>query len=122
MRSEIAATQSGGALGWLLQRFTGALLAVLLLTHFFVTHFSAGGDRSFQQVSARLHQPLWQAAERLFLAAALWHGGYGLWLMIQDYVSNSLARLILLMALWTVGAVAFVLGWLTIIALGGPAR
>jgi len=116
MRYRTASMRSGGALGWLLQRFTGLLLVVLLLAHFSVMHLS-GGELCFRTVGARLADPLYQTLERVFLAAALWHGGYGLWLIVVDYFKQAWARMLVLLAFWTIGLVAFVLGWLSIISI-----
>jgi len=118
MRYRSETIRSGGALGWLVQRFTGGLLVVLVLTHFFIEHFGAGGDLSYETVARRLSSPLWTTLERILLATALWHGGYGFWLVVQDYVKSFTLRMVLLLVLWTVGLGAFVLGWLALISLG----
>ncbi len=116
MRYRTATIRSGGAAMWLLQRFTGLLLVVLLLMHFFLMHFVAGGGVSFETVARRLANPLYQALERLFLAAAVWHAGYGLWLIVVDYLKQAWARMLVLLVFWSVGLGAFVLGWLTVIS------
>lgn len=109
--------RSGGAGGWLFQRISGVVLAVVLVVHFFVQHFSAGAAKgiNYASVAARLSQPWYKAFAMLFLAFALWHGMYGLWLVIEDYVHTSWKRMLLYGLLWTAGIVALGLGAITVI-------
>lgn len=77
------------ALLWYLQRVTGALLAVLLILHFWVEHFVSEnlrrGDLTYSAIRARIVNPLWQAVDIAFLLIALVHGLAGARNILLDY-------------------------------------
>ena len=79
----------GNAIGWYLQRITGALLIVLLAAHFWVEHFMSAelrrGDLSYEAILARIANPVWQFIDIAFLLVALYHGLNGLRNIILDY-------------------------------------
>jgi succinate dehydrogenase cytochrome b556 subunit len=80
---------SRNAIGWYLQRITGALLVVLLAAHFWVEHFMSAelrrGDLSYEVILARISNPAWQFVDIAFLLVALYHGLNGLRNIILDY-------------------------------------
>ena len=107
---------SGGATGWLLQRLSGLGLALLLLIHFFLQHFAGHTTEvTYQTVAARLHQPWYKVMGLLLLLLAVWHGMYGLWQVVQDYVHTLWQRVLLYALLWILGTGAFIFGALTVI-------
>lgn len=72
-------------LEYLVLRLTGALLAVLVLGHFVVTHFVtdvAHDNSAF--VARRLGSALWIAWDATMLAAAVAHGAAGVRLAFAD--------------------------------------
>lgn len=102
-------------ISWLTLRLTGVLLSVLVLGHFAVTHILtnvANTDAAF--ISHRWASPFWITWDSLMLAAALLHGGTGLWVVIDDYAAPGVRRISLHGVLVLSGALVFVLGTVTI--------
>ena len=106
---------SGGAVHWFLQRVSGAVLLVLLIIHFWVTHYFPGGVLSYQNVATRLSQPGWKLLYLVFLVLCIYHGLNGLWIILQDYVRKDGLRLFVFGALIIVSLFLLSLGMLTII-------
>jgi succinate dehydrogenase hydrophobic anchor subunit len=78
---------------FVLMRATAAVLAVLVLGHFAVTHLVtdvADTDSSF--VLRRWSSALWLAWDWTMLATALAHAGCGLWLVIDEQARSATAR------------------------------
>lgn len=74
------------AWGWLLQRVTAALVAILLVTHLWLLHYVYLGEKiSFQRVAERLTSPPILAIELVLLGAAIYHALYGLRSILIDY-------------------------------------
>ena len=77
------------AIAWWIQRITGAALVVLLAAHFWVEHFMTAelrrGGVSYENVHARIANPVWQFIDVSFLLVALWHGLNGLRGIVLDY-------------------------------------
>ena len=80
---------SRNALGWYMQRITGAALVPLLIAHFWVEHFETAtllrGDLSYAAILSRIANPWWQAIDIGFLLIALYHGLNGLYGIVLDY-------------------------------------
>ncbi len=80
---------SRNAVGWYLQRITGAALVPLLVAHFWVEHYMTAtlrhGDLSYQVILTRISNPWWQAIDISFLLIALYHGLNGLFGMVIDF-------------------------------------
>lgn len=73
-------------LGWRLQRITGAFLLVLVPAHMFFMHlnFSVGHDSSV--VIQRLQSFFIRGVDLVLLGAVLFHGGYGVFSVLGDYL------------------------------------
>ncbi len=100
---------------WYMQRITGILLAVWLLIHFLVIHFSSvkasGTQVTFKWVHSRLQSGWWQAFYWLFVVLAVYHGLYGLYNIFADYNLKPSTKKGLVWTLWIIGIVAIVFGW-----------
>jgi len=99
---------SRSPLFWLLQRITGAFLAVFLFTHVKVLHwdfnFVTDGLIDFTFVIDRLSGSIaWLIFYFLFILSALFHGLSGLWAIIMDFRPSPGAQKIWLAALWVIG-------------------
>lgn len=106
----------GRVLAWVLVRVTGLLLTVLVLGHFAITHILTDvADTNAAFVGRRWGSALWLVWDWLMLAAALSHGGIGIWIAIEDYAGNLTLRRLLHRLLVAVTAVLFVLGTATIV-------
>jgi succinate dehydrogenase hydrophobic anchor subunit len=78
------------SIAWLTIRLTALALAVLVLTHFAVTHLLtdvAETDSLF--VAERWESGVVATADWLMLVAAVLHGGAGVWTVVDDYVRPS---------------------------------
>ncbi len=106
---------SGGAVHWFLQRVSGAVLFVLLVIHFWITHYFPGGELSYQNVALRLSQPGWKLVYLVFLVLCIYHGLNGLWIILQDYMRNDSLRLLIFGAIMIAGLFLLSIGMLTII-------
>lgn len=99
---------SRSPLFWLLQRITGAFLAVFLFTHVKVLHwdfdFTTQGLIDFTFVIDRLSGSIgWGIFYFLFILSALFHGLSGLWAVILDFRPSVGMQRTWLAILWVVG-------------------
>jgi succinate dehydrogenase / fumarate reductase membrane anchor subunit len=111
--------RSGGATLWLFQRVSGVYLAVVLFAHVWLLHYLLREDLTFAAVADRLATPLWKTIDISFLVVALFHGLYGLWIVLEDYIHWGWARIFLYSAISIVAIIALVLGVLTILPFQG---
>jgi succinate dehydrogenase / fumarate reductase membrane anchor subunit len=100
---------SGRAINWYLQRITGAALLVLLIMHFWVTHFTAEvltDGLTFEGIQRRFFQNPWFVAVDIsFLFIALYHGLNGIRNICLDYTWGTRFRRPITIALITLGIV-----------------
>lgn len=99
---------SRSPLFWLLQRVSGAFLAVFLFTHVKVLHwdfdFSTQGFIDFTYVIDRLSGSVgWSVFYFLFILSALFHGLNGLWAVILDFRPSNGMQKAWLTILWIIG-------------------
>ena len=95
---------------WLLQRITGLLLAVCLITHTVVIHFSGHSPVDMTVVHDRLKDNFWLVFYAVFLGATLFHGLNGFYEVIDDYKPGHRLQALLAVVLWGVGLVALAWG------------
>ncbi len=105
-----------GAGRWFFQRISGIALLVFLLSHFWVTHYSPGGDVNYQKVALRLAQTHWKFFYLTFLVLGLSHGLNGLWTFSEDYIKGEWLRMTLFGVVLIAGLSLLVLGTLIILA------
>ncbi len=89
--SNRANVRSGGAMMWLFQRVTGVYLAVVLFAHVWLLHYLLDDEIGFAAVADRVATPLWKTIDISFLVVALFHGLYGLWIVLDDYIQLGVA-------------------------------
>ena len=101
---------------WLLQRVSAIVLAVGLLVHFLVLHYTKMfGGRSLS-ASASTHgrfsgsATFWLVFDSILLAACLYHALNGTYNVVMDYNPRPGTRKVLVWFLWAVGLATFVLG------------
>jgi succinate dehydrogenase / fumarate reductase membrane anchor subunit len=100
------------AVAYLVLRVTGALLAVLVLGHFALTHVVDDvADTGSAFIGRRWASAFWLLWDWLMLGAAFAHAGAGVWVVIDDYTPDAArrrARRRLLVAgcalLWAIGS------------------
>jgi len=105
-----------GSLTWLLQRLSGVILFVMLVVHFTLMHYMGFEKRLYADVLRRLSNPLWKTFDLVFLSLALYHGWYGVWAVVQDYLTRDVWRIVCLIVIVTVGLSLFSLGLVTIVS------
>ena len=95
------------ALFWLIQRISGAFLAVFLFTHVKVLHWDfdfTQGLIDFSFVIDRLQGNIgWLVFYFLFILSAMFHGLNGLWAVILDFRPSRGIQLAWLTVIWAAG-------------------
>ena len=107
--------RSGGALPWLLQRISGVYLAIILFVHVLNLHVLLDGEVSFDAIAARVATPMWKTINISFLIVALFHGLYGLWIVLDDYIHKGWLRVLIYSVIATIALVFAIFGTLTMI-------
>ena len=107
--------RSGGALLWFFQRVTGVYLAAVLFLHVIIVHVALKEELSFAAIADRVATPLWKTIDISFLFVALFHGLYGTWVVLGDYIHKGWARALLFGLISIVALIFVILGALTII-------
>lgn len=116
MRKDFRETSKTGAVAWLLQRISAVIVFVLLMIHFYTYHFlSKGKAVTYDQIVAKVTTWWFPLFQFLFLVTALYHGMNGVWVIVEDYVSNRYARLFLYSILLAAALAFFFVGTLTIV-------
>ncbi|MFO7667993.1 MAG: hypothetical protein R6V76_15380 [Desulfobacterales bacterium] len=80
------------AISWKLQRITGAFLFVMIPAHFIFMHLNPQVAGEAGQVTMRM-QSIWiKLVDVVLVVSALYHGGYGLLSVINDYTASKKVR------------------------------
>jgi succinate dehydrogenase / fumarate reductase membrane anchor subunit len=108
-----------GSYGWLFQRVSGVILFVMLIAHFILMHYMGGEKRLYADIVHRLSNPLWKTFDLAFLGLALYHGWYGVWGIVEDYVRRDSVRVACLALIVTAALALFSLGLVTIVTFHG---
>ena len=111
-----ATVRSGGALLWFFQRLSGIYLAVVLFLHVIMTHVLVSGDLDFSDVAERVATPFWKTIDISFLVIALFHGLYGAWVVLDDYIHVQWLRVVIYSAIAILSVLLVTLGALTLIS------
>lgn len=113
-RSSDSATET---FAWLFMRFSGVVLAVLVLTHVVLALLWGDGVYrvDFTFVAQHWASPRWRAADLTLLWLAEIHGGYGLRRIIDDYSRRRVTRLCLTGLLALAVALTLAVGTYTIV-------
>lgn len=101
-----------GMAAWLLQRVSGLFLAYALLVHLWAVHYVESGRLSWATITARLQgSGPWTVYYLLFIPAAVYHAGNGLWGIVADHDPPPRLRAALLAAFWVAGVGLVVYGY-----------
>ena len=112
---------SGGMLGWFMQRITGILLIPVVLAHLLVTHYvfanpmNGAFDVDYARVAERLANPWWKLIDIVFLGIVLFHGLRGVLVVLNEGVRTPWLRVTLYCAVLALGAALAILGTVTIL-------
>jgi len=102
---------------WKLQRISGAFLLVMVPAHFLFMHLNPQVAKDAGQVLLRM-QNLWiKLVDVALLASALYHGGYGLISILNDYAASKALRgagmaAIIVAMIIAAGAGIRLMGWI----------
>lgn len=103
---------------WYFMRLSGLALVILALGHMFIMHVLvelAGGEIDFAFVQSRWGTPFWRIYDFLLLVLAFLHGANGARVVVTDYVTNRMARGLLIGLLGLLAVAWLVLGTLVIL-------
>lgn len=109
--------RSGGISSWFLQRWTGVLLVIMLITHFVICHFSGQHSVTYEWVMQRLSNPVWKAFDLIFLYLAAYHGVMGALSVVSDYKINNTLKVIIYTFGITLLTYLLVFGTVTILSI-----
>lgn len=100
---------------WVFMRISGLLLVFLTFGHLFFNNFQIDAATiDFEFVAARLSQPWVKIYDTFLLGFAMLHGTNGLRYSLEDYIQKPGRRFWAKITLYTVAAVVFVLGAMTL--------
>jgi succinate dehydrogenase / fumarate reductase, cytochrome b subunit len=103
--------RSGGGILWKLQRATAAYLLLIVPAHMLFMHLNASVGRDAQIIIARMHHPIIKIVDLTLVLGILFHGGYGLISIGQDYLKPNRLRVYFGVAIFLV---MIILSWIGI--------
>lgn len=96
---------------WSFQVISGIVLAIILVIHFWVLHYSSGDILTYEIIAKRLSQPWYKFIDTLFLALVLYHGLNGARQIFLDFNLKNRTRQALFIILTILAIVLFLLGF-----------
>jgi succinate dehydrogenase / fumarate reductase membrane anchor subunit len=81
-----------------------------------MTHVLVTGELDFSDVAARVATPFWKTLDISFLVIALFHGLYGVWVVLDDYIHAQWLRSLIYSVIAILGVLLTTLGALTLIS------
>jgi succinate dehydrogenase / fumarate reductase membrane anchor subunit len=102
--------------GWVFMRLSGVLLVILIFGHLFINLMVGEGIHAldFAFIAGKFATPFWQWWDVIMLWLALIHGANGMRTIVNDYVTNSTARKVLIWALGLAAGLLILLGTLVV--------
>jgi succinate dehydrogenase hydrophobic membrane anchor protein len=94
---------------WKLQRLTGAFLLAMIPAHFLFMHLNPQIAKDAGVVATRMQHPWIKLVDAALVVSVLYHGGYGLVSILNDYIGSKELRVIgsgLIIFIMTIAAVA----------------
>ncbi|MBU2497828.1 MAG: succinate dehydrogenase, hydrophobic membrane anchor protein, partial [Proteobacteria bacterium] len=83
---------------WKLQRMSGAFLLVMIPAYILFTHIHPAVNAGANIMTNGIQSLSLKGVYLLLLFATLFHGGYGVWAVVIDYVSSQTLQKILIVA------------------------
>jgi succinate dehydrogenase hydrophobic membrane anchor protein len=81
-----------GAIGWKLQRITGAFLLMMIPAHLLFMHLQPSIGHEANIVIARMQIAFIKVVDLILVVAALFHAGYGLISIGRDYINSKFVQ------------------------------
>jgi len=94
-------------LGWRLQRISAGFLLVLVPAHMFFMHLNVAVGHDASRVIERLASPLMRGLDLTILGCVVFHGSYGVFSILSDYLGTRLVRVALAVVIWASGLLLF---------------
>ncbi|RJQ80171.1 MAG: hypothetical protein C4519_10530 [Desulfobacteraceae bacterium] len=83
---------SGASVFWKFQRISGAFLFLMVPAHMLFMHLNPAMGHDSQVIIARMGNLFIKIVDLGLVAGVLYHGGYGLYSIGQDYITSSRAK------------------------------
>jgi len=96
---------------WKLQRISGGFLLVMVPAYLLFTHLKTVSGIEENGIIIWMQYCFVKAVHLVLFAAALYHGGYGIWSVVSDYLSSSTLRIY---AAFLVTIVTVISAWICI--------
>ena len=77
---------------WKLQRITGAFLLVMLPAHMVFTHLNYAVGHQAATIIHRMQHYSYKMLDLVLIMAVLYHGAFGVYSIIEDYLENKILR------------------------------
>jgi len=100
---------SNASLAWKLQRISGAFMLMMIPAHMLFMHLDPAIGRDAQVIISRLDNGFIKLIDLMLLAAVIFHGGYGIRAVCNDYLTTTSRRSICAVA---VIGLSIVFGWI----------
>lgn len=84
--------RSGNSKPWKLQRISGSFLMIMIPAHLLFMHLQPALGHDAVQIQERMRHIMIKAVDISLIAAAMYHGGYGVVSFIKDYTATWWAR------------------------------
>jgi succinate dehydrogenase cytochrome b556 subunit/succinate dehydrogenase hydrophobic membrane anchor protein len=80
---------------WKLQRITGAFLLVMLPAHMVFTHLNYAVGHQAATIIPRMQHYSYKMLDLVLIMTVLYHGAFGVYSIIEDYLENKILRRVL---------------------------
>jgi succinate dehydrogenase cytochrome b556 subunit/succinate dehydrogenase hydrophobic membrane anchor protein len=77
---------------WKLQRITGAFLLLMLPAHMVFTHLNYAVGHQAATIIPRMQHYSYKMLDLVFIMTVLYHGAFGVYSIIEDYLKNEILR------------------------------
>ncbi len=96
---------------WKLERICGAFLLIMIPAHLLFMHLNPSTAMEASVVTRRMQNWFIKGVDLILVAAALYHGSYGLFSVLSDYISSRVLRRRLV---YVVAFITFIFAWIGI--------
>jgi succinate dehydrogenase / fumarate reductase membrane anchor subunit len=78
-------SRTTGSTGWVIQRITGIVLVVVMISHYILMHYNPESGHSYEAVLARMQSSWYRVLDLTFIVLGMYHGLNGVWGIFRDY-------------------------------------
>ena len=84
--------KTGHSIFWKVQRISGAFLLIMVPAYILFLYLNLPSDPTGNSTVPRMATGFFSVVYLLLLVGALYHGAYGLWSVVSDYISSRVIR------------------------------